>query len=136
MNAWKLLAWVLRLTGVALLFALPAVFAPRDWFVRTHAWLGLGAFPEGPVILYLIRSISAGYALSGAFLILVSFDLRRHATVIAFLGIGSVLFGALMTVVDAQLGLPWWWIAAEGPPAVLLGILILALGAKARERIE
>jgi len=125
--AERLLRLILRVTGAALLLAGPFVFVPRAWHGAIHERLGFGPYPDGPVIDYLVRSVSAMYVLSGVFCWLVAADVRRYARTIVFLGGASVAFGALMTAVDALLGLPWWWLAGEGPPAIVLGILLIVL---------
>jgi len=125
--AERLLKLILRLTGAALVLATPFVFLPRACHGSAHEWLGFGPYPAGPIIDYLARSASAMYALSGVFCWLVSFDVRRYAAMIVFLGAASVAFGTLMLVVDLQLGLPWWWTVGEGPSAIVLGIVLIVL---------
>lgn len=128
----RLLKLILRLTGAALVLAAPFVFLPRTWHGAMHEWLGFGPYPEGAIIDYLVRSVSAMYFLSGVFCWLVSFDVRRHAHVILFLGTSSIAWGVLLTVVDLQSGLPWWWIVGEGPSAVVLGIVLIVLQVRVR----
>ena len=127
MSAERWLRLILRVTGTALLGALPFVFVPRTWHAAVHEWLGFGPYPDGPVIDYLARSVSAMYVLSGVFCWLVAADVRRWGPMIQFLGWASVGFGAVMTVVDGLLGLPWWWFWGEGPPAVVLGAVLVVL---------
>ena len=45
-----------------MLTALFAVFLPVRWMAETHEWLGLGEFPESPLVDYLTRSASLLYA--------------------------------------------------------------------------
>jgi len=123
----RLLRLILWVTGGALLLATPFVFVPRTWHADIHEWLGFGPYPDGPITDYLVRSVSAMYVLSGLFCWLVATDVRRYGPTILFLGASSVAFGALMTAVDAMLALPWWWLAGEGPPAIVLGILLIVL---------
>ncbi|MFO8012644.1 MAG: hypothetical protein R6X20_04980 [Phycisphaerae bacterium] len=125
--ARRLLRLILRVTGTALLFALPFAFIPREWHAVIHEWIGLGPYPDGPVIDYLVRSVSGMYVLSGLFCWLVATDLRRYGPMVQFLGWTSIAFGVLMTVVDVMLGLPWWWIAGEGPEAIVLGAILVIL---------
>jgi len=123
----RLLRLVLRVTGSALLLALPFALVPRTWHEAIHEWIGLGPYPEGPVVDYLVRSVSGMYVLSGAFCWLVATDVRRYGPMVRFLGWTSIAFGVLMTVVDVMLGLPWWWIAGEGPEAIVLGAILIVL---------
>ena len=131
----RLLNLVLRLTGAALVLATPFIFLPHAWHGAAHERLGFGPYPAGPIIDYLARSVSAMYTLSGVFCWLVSFDVRRHATVIIFLGASSMAWGVLLTVVDFQLGLPWWWLLGEGPPAIVLGIVLIVLEMRVRPTV-
>ena len=45
----------LRLAGGILLLAFLAVFLPRGWMAAIHEWLGLGVFPQVPIVDYLTR---------------------------------------------------------------------------------
>jgi len=68
---------VLRITAVITGTALFAVLLPRPWMAAIHRRVGLGVFPEGAIIVYLSRSLSAFYALYGGLTWLVSTDVRR-----------------------------------------------------------
>jgi hypothetical protein len=80
---------------------------------------------------YLARSISALYAIHGGLLLLVSGDVRRHARVVAYLAVTAIGFGLLMIGIDLHAGMPVRWTIGEGPPVLVLGIVILVLLRKA-----
>src|SRR6516162_3905344 len=96
----KVLAIILRCSGVVSLFALVAVVMPFSWMVVTHRSLGLGEMPDGPVVEYLARSVSAFYALFGALFLLVASDLERYRPVVRFLGVALALVGFILLGVD------------------------------------
>jgi hypothetical protein len=73
----RILVWLLRIGGVAMLTALGAVVMPYEWMNVIHKRQGLGELPHVPIVGYLTRSISALYALHGALLVFVANDLRR-----------------------------------------------------------
>jgi len=126
--AKRLLRRLLWVVGAALLLALPFVFVPRAWHAEIHEhWIGLGPYPDGPIIDYLVRSVSAVYVLSGLFCWLVATDLGRYGPMVAFLGWASLAWGILMTTVDVMLDLPWWWILGEGVAAIILGVVLVVL---------
>lgn len=131
-NAEKLLVWLLRLFGGVTLLALPTVFMPRSWMEDCHEWLGLGAFPDAPIIDYLARSVSTLYAIVGGLVLLVSRDVRRYAAVITYVAVVSIVFGAAVLVLDVHLALPAWWTVGEGPATVAVGVVILLLQAAVR----
>jgi hypothetical protein len=110
----KLLSWLLRSIGVLDLAALTAVFMPASWHEHLHAGVGLGALPHSPVVLYLARSASALYAVYGALLLFLSFDVVRYLPVIRFLVRLAFLHAALLVGIDINAGLPGWWAVAEG----------------------
>jgi hypothetical protein len=126
-----LLRYVLGLPG---LLALVAVFMPVSWLAAAHRCLGLGEMPHGPVFEYLARSLSAMYAMFGAVCLLAATDLERYRPMARLLGVAFGLLGLVLVGVDVAAGLPWWWIALEGPRGVGLGALIYFLARPAHPR--
>lgn len=123
----KLLVWVLRFGGGVMLLAWLAVFLPTEWMVTSNRWLGIGEFPDGPLVQYLTRSISGLYGIHGGVLLLASLDVRRYRTLVAYIGVTDMLFGALMIGIDTKAGLPLYWTLMEGPPIMGVGFLVLVL---------
>lgn len=131
---WWLLA-VLRVGGLGMLFALIFVFCPFSWMVRINAWLEMSEeLIYTPVTSYLIRTLSAMYAIFGVLFLFISFDLPRYRELIRFLGMISVVAGAGITILDATIGLPLAWTALEGPMTIALGAIIIYLSRTKRRR--
>ena len=127
-KADKVLVILLRyLMGIGGLFALVAVLMPLSWMAATHRWLGLGEMPTGPVVEYLARSVSMFYALFGALCLVLASDLKRYRPLVRLLGVALAFMGVVYTGVDLAAGMPWWWTALEGPPAVPLGAWVFVL---------
>jgi len=122
-----LLKLILRIMGASSLTALVFVAAPRAWMTAIHADLGMGPMPEAPVVWYLARSTSAFYALLGGLFWVVSYDLRRHRTVLIYLGAALTLLGVALLAVDWTEGLPWFWKVSEGPFVIAVGLAIFYL---------
>ncbi|MBN2139084.1 MAG: hypothetical protein JW720_14850 [Sedimentisphaerales bacterium] len=125
MNRQGLLLAVLRVSGIGMLFALFFVFCPFEWMVRINALLALEELVYTPVISYLIRTLSAMYAILGGLLLFVSTDVDRYAKLIRFLGGIGIGAGAGIIVLDAVLGLPIIWTVSEGPMTIGLGAIML-----------
>lgn len=122
------LAWLLRLIGAALLLALPATVLPYSAMNAVHRdGLGLGELPDAVIVHYLARTASLLYAMHGAVLVFVSFDVARYRPLIVFLGYLNGLFGASACVVDQTFGMPLWWAAWEGPLIVAVAVLTVRL---------
>jgi hypothetical protein len=132
----KALVTLVHCLGIGSLFALVAVLMPFSWMVATHRWLGLGEMPDGPVVEYLARSVSAFYALFGALFLLVASDLERYRPVLRFLGVALALIGVVLLGVDLAAGMPWWWSAFEGPLWALLGALLFFLARPDRKPVK
>src|SRR5262245_23368829 len=89
--------------------------------------LGLGPLPDATITRYMARSLALVYATFGLVTLYVTFDWQRYRPAVPFLAWLHVAFGCAMLAVDLDAGMPWWWTAAEGPPLVGLGFLMLAL---------
>ena len=127
MTRERLLILLLRLCAVCLLVALVPAFMPFSWMMTIHRAIGLGELSETPLNQHLTRSLSAVYALQGALMLVVSFDVRRYWPIIRFLGWANVLLGAFLLALDHFAGLPLFWILSEGPSVIATGLLILWL---------
>jgi hypothetical protein len=126
----------LRVIGTAALFALVAVVMPYSWMNAIHPRLGMGTLPSEPIVGYLARSTSAFYALLGALLWVVSFDLVRHRLILRFLGVAIIVFGGILLIVDFVEGMPLWWSLWEGPINMAFGTIILILSNRLAREIR
>jgi hypothetical protein len=109
-----------RLTGVVLLLATGAVLMPFVWMDAVHQRLGLGELPDRPIVGYLARSLSGMYAFAGVVYLYMSFDVPRYLPLIRLQALLSVAFGAVLLTLDSQEGMPWYWIAGEGPSLIVV----------------
>jgi hypothetical protein len=130
MRDQRILVVLLRAAGILTCTAFLAVFLPTDWMAATHEQLGLGVFPRTPLVDYLTRSVAALYGFHGVLVLLVSRDPVRHAPIVRYVGLVSILFGTLIVFIDLRAGLPMLWTVAEGPPVAVLGALVLYFSRK------
>ena len=110
-----------------MLVALVFVVAPRAWMEEIHIWLGLGVFPDTPIVWYLARSTSAFYAMNGGLFWLASYDMGRQRRLLLFLGWWTVVLGVMLSGIDLWVGLPLSWTLSEGPLVILMGVVMLYL---------
>jgi len=108
------------LTGSAVL----AMFLPVESMASTHRWLGLGEFPRAPIVDYLARSVAAFYGFHGVLLFLISTDVVRFRPLVWYVAVMNVLLGVTLLAIDVHAGLPAYWIALEGPPVIVIGLLV------------
>ena len=128
----KLLRAILAVVGCGLLVAAAAVFLPVETMAQWHRWLGLGEFPDAPITRYLARSTSLLYAVHGALMLYVSFDLKRYWPLVALFGWLHVAIGLTMLGIDLTSPMPLYWILGEGLPIAAVGALIVYLWRKAQ----
>jgi hypothetical protein len=108
------------LTGAAFL----AVFLPVEWMASAHRWLGLGEFPRTPIVDYLARSVAAFYGFHGVLLFVISTDVVRYRALVWYVAVMNVVFGVMLFAIDLHAGLPVYWTAFEGPPVVVIGLMV------------
>lgn len=126
-RAERVLIWILRVSGVIMLMAIPAIFLPVSWMAAIHEWLGLGAFPEAPIVDYLARTESALYAIFGGLLLVISRDLQRHAAVLWYSIVTGLIFGVVVIGIDLHAGMPPRWVAGEGTAILFTSFVLLGL---------
>ena len=132
----RILKLILQINGAVMATALVAVFMSHDQMAAIHQWLGLGKFPEGIIVDYLARSLSAFYALMGVLYIVLARDIRAYATIITFMAWASICFGVATIIIDLQLGFPAWWTWGEGPFIIAYGAVVLWLQRKVKKTPE
>lgn len=126
-NSARGLALVLRAMGCFDVLALLAVIMPREWLDLAHRGAGLGALPEGPIVGYLARSASALYALHGAIVVFISFDVGRYERLIRFMALAALFHGIVILGIDLAEQMPPLWRIAEGPCFSATGAVVLWL---------
>ena len=124
---FRLLRAVLAVTGAGLLLAAVPIFFPA-WLINyLHQQLGLGEFPDVAIAFYLARSTSLLYAVHGAMMFFVSFDLVRYWPLVRLFGFLHVALGLTMLGIDISAPMPLYWIIGEGMPVAATGVLVLWL---------
>lgn len=124
----RLLVFLLRLGAILTGSAFFTIFLPEATMASVHERLGLGVFPASPLTNYLTRSLSAMYAFHGAMLFVLSTDVRRFKPVIILVGWATAVLGIALLVIDLQAPMPSWWVFAEGPWVIAIGLVLAELG--------
>jgi hypothetical protein len=125
--AERALRTFLLVMAAVLLAALGAVVMPAAWMTATSESLGLGDLPDRPLLSYLARSVSVLYALHGAMTWFLSSDVRRYGPAIRFQAVVTMICGMGLLVLDVAVGMPAYWVLAEGPSVVAVGAVLLWL---------
>lgn len=112
-TAERCLVVVLRLGGIVCATALLAVVMPRAWHAAMHVWLGLGTFPDAPLVEYLARGMSGVCGIYGVLLIWLARDVRRYASLLAMQAILLMGVSLAATVMLVDSGMPDWWLYGD-----------------------
>jgi len=73
---------------------------------------------------YLARSVAAFYGFHGVLLFVISTDVVRYRPLVWYVAAMNVVFGVMLLAIDIHAGLPAYWTAFEGPPVVVIGMLV------------
>jgi len=123
----KILIWILRIGGVLLVLAFPAALLPASTMAEIHAWLDLGNFPDQPITDYMARSLSLLYGFHGVLLLIISVDVRHFRKLIGWMAWLTMGLGLALLAVDLHAGMPASWTWSEGPPVVVIAVVMLYL---------
>src|SRR6476659_5889181 len=91
MNRERLLVWLLRLAGAVEILAFIAVIMPRSWMEIANGWIGLGAMPDAPLLMFMIRQASYTYGVHGLSLWLIATDVKRFRPFVIFNGVAFLV---------------------------------------------
>lgn len=130
LQAVRALRILLCLGGALTGSAFFATVMPVEWMASTHARLGFGEFPRGPVTEYLARSVAAFYGFHGVLLFVVATDPVRFKPIVTYLSAFNIIFGLMMIAIDLNAGMPTWWTVGEGPPVIVIGLLLALLNSR------
>jgi len=119
--------WLLRLAGAVEIFAFIAVVMPRSWMEISHAWLGMGQMPDGPLIMFMIRQASYTYGIHGLSLWVLASDVERFRPLIVFNGIAFLVAAPVFFLIDLSSGMPLWWAVSDPMSCGFFGVLLLWL---------
>ncbi|MGH9966891.1 MAG: hypothetical protein ACREBG_03520 [Pyrinomonadaceae bacterium] len=131
MNSQRLQALLLRLTGSIEILAFFAVLMPRAWMDTSHAWLGLGEMPRGPINMFMIRQASYVYGMHGISLWVLASDVTRFRPLIILNGISFLLATPVFFLIDYTSGMPWFWTVGDTLSCAFFGAALLWLNRRA-----
>ena len=134
MNSRILTAWILRLSGAVEILAFFAVIMPRSWMEISHAWLGMGEMPNGPVLMFMIRQASYTYGMHGVSLWVLASDVNRFRKLVILNGIAFLLAGPIFFWIDYTTGMPWYWTLIDSLGCGSFGAAILGLSLTAPDQ--
>ena len=98
---------------------------PRSWIANTHAWMGLGTFPEAPIAEYLARSTSGLAAFYGGLLLILSSDVTKYRWIIQYQAIAIMCLATGGFILAVRAGIPVAWVGLDCVGSYVLCIPML-----------
>jgi hypothetical protein len=134
MTAERLLLILLRINAGVLLLAAPCALLPFAWMDALHRdALGLGPLQDIPITKYMARSLSLVYAMHGAVVLFVTLNWEKLRFTVPYLAALHIVQGCSIFAIGLDAGLPWWWVAVEGPSVVAFAVVVLAVYRRANQ---
>ena len=99
----------------------------------SHAWLGLGEMPGGPIIMFMIRQASYVYGMHGVSLWVLASNVSRFRQLVLLNGVSFLLAGVVFLVIDYTAGMPLWWTLADASACASFGAIVLGLSRRSEE---
>jgi hypothetical protein len=116
---------ILRLMALVALPVLPAVFAPRLTVEKLSWTLGFGEPPHVTLIYYVAAGGSLVYLLSSGLFWMLSCDVLRYRPLVIFVAVASIAVAPIFGWLDADLGMPRWWMLMDALSCLVGGTLLL-----------
>ena len=124
----------LRVMGGLMALGIIGLLMPRGWMVWSSGWLGLGPFPEGPLVVYLARATSGLCATIGGLFLLVSSRPVHYAAVIGYLAAALIALGFVGFIWALRTGMPAAaWFLGDAAAGMATGIVLILLQRQARK---
>lgn len=130
MKGLKTILWI---AGVVCLLAVIGLFLPMSTLDRMTQVLGGVSLPEGSLVVYGVRTISATFVAIGVFYIMLALDPGRYGPMVPFSGAAAVFVGLSCAVAGAVVGLPILVYLGDAAGCTIMGILILGFWNKSRQ---
>ena len=109
------------------MLAFIAVVMPRSWMEISHAWLGLGEMPNGPVLMFMIRQASYTYGVHGVSLWVIAANVERFRLLVIFNSIAFLVAAPVFFWIDQSSGMPLWWAIGDAIGCGGFGAVLLLL---------
>jgi hypothetical protein len=93
----------------------------------SHAWLGLGEMPGGPVLMFMIRQASYSYGVHGISLWVLAADVERFRPLVILNGVAFLLAAPVFLVIDHTSGMPLWWTVGDTLGCAVFGAALVWL---------
>lgn len=130
MRGLKICLWI---TGILCLLAVFGMFLPISVFESMAKFFGIESFPDSPLIMYVIRTVSATFIGIGVFFIIMAMNPMKYGVMVPFSGMVAVFIGVVCVITGPAVGMPAPWFLGDFLSCAVPGALILAFWRQAKQ---
>ena len=122
MRGLKICLWI---AGILCLLSVVGMFLPIRVVESFARAFGVQALPDSPLVMYVVRVMSATYAAVGVYFVILARDPMKYAVLVLFTGLAAVFVGVVCGITGASVGMPPLWVLGDFISCTVLGVLIL-----------
>ncbi len=130
MRGLKICLWI---TGILCLLSVVGLFLSISAFESIAGFFGIETLPDSPLVIYVIRTMSATFAGIGVFFIILALNPVKYGVIVPFSGLTAVFIGVVCLVTGLGVGMPAVWFLGDFLSCAVLGVLILVFWQKAKK---
>jgi hypothetical protein len=121
MTSVRLTRIILRIFALVQMLTFAVVLAPTAWIGSWHAWLGFGAMPNNPVLLYVIRGAAFAQVGVGVLLWVIATDVVRYRPLVITIAAICLFAAPTYYFIDTTTGMPRFWCILDFAYCLLAG---------------
>jgi hypothetical protein len=130
MRALKICLWT---AGILCLLSVFGMFLPVRVVESIAKAFGAEAFPDSPVVPYVLRVMSATYVAVGAYFVILAQRPMDYGVLVPFTGLVAVFLGLVCAITGLAVAIPPLWLLGDALSCLVLGVLILVFWRQAKQ---
>jgi len=122
MRGLKICLWI---ACIGCLLSISGMILPISTWQPIAKFFGVGSIPESPLVIYLVRVMSASYAVIGIFFIILALRPMDYGIMVPFSGLAAVVLGFVCALTGVTVGMPAIWYLGDSLSCIVVGLLIV-----------
>ncbi len=130
MRGLKICLWI---AAIGCLLSVIGMILPFSTWESIAKFFGMELLPTSPPVLYVLRVMSATYAVVGVFFIILALQPMDYGIMVPFSGLGAFVIGNVCMITGFVEKMPNLWFLGDGLSCMVIGLLILMFWQKAQK---
>jgi uncharacterized membrane protein len=129
MRGLKTCLWI---AAIGCLLSVIGLILPLSTWESIAKFFGIESIPASPLVPYLLRVMTATYAVVGVFFLILAFRPMDYGIMVPFSGLSAVVLGVVCVITGLTEEMPALWYLGDGLSCALMGLLIVLFWQKAK----